>query len=790
MGMYSFASIANVRDGACVLNLSSRTIYNIFQSPPAAGRHEQIDTPLPTFKAIKEINFVLPLRLPFQKNHTFTGREEELSEIDRCFTESGDSGDAPKVCALVGTGGMGKTQIALRYAYQQSQRFTAIFWVLGSTEGAVRTSFVEAMQRIVDEQARVSWPESAPDYKALGIKLGIPGLIESDGTIISDSETSDNIQTAFFRWLQHLGNRKWLLIFDNVDDLETFSIQDYFPNHGGGAILVTSRRPEFSHFAEQVDLDGLDKENAVKLLLRLAKSPDTTGAAMVVEKLGYMPLAISHAGYFMYEARISAEKYLEYYETAFVTVQSKKPKLGWNYRNDTAATAWELSFSEIRKQDEAAASLLLTCSYLHFHEISESWFENMWDSNNEVTTTDVRGLSGLNNKSRISLLASYSLIKRSYSGTFSVHPVVHTWARERLSDVDRLQVIGDAVGVIGKTIDREELSPSSSKWKGREERTRRVIRHIEHLNQYLKPQFTEFLEREEHGPRFKLTLHNVNEIAIILRDRGNFDEAMRWYQYALTAHEKALGEDRLDILVLINNIASVFDDQFKYDEAIEWYKRVLTGQEDLLGEDHPETLTTVQNIALVLHHKGELDEAMQWAERVLVGREKVLGKEHRDTLDSVVDVAFILHTQGEAKYDEAIQWYMRGLAGGEKALGQGHPTNFYVGHQVADIFYRQGKYDEAIEWFEWTLAGREEALGNDHPDTLTTASELAKAISKRDEEDKITQPPTLIDDEKALGRDDPDPVEYVAPVLNRRDTIRKSEPWYRRAFSRFHKSSG
>ncbi|KAK6525845.1 hypothetical protein TWF281_010889 [Arthrobotrys megalospora] len=75
---------------------------------------------------IKAINFVIPLRMPFPRNSAFTGREEELRAIDKCFTESA-SGDAPAVCALIGTGGMGKTQIALQYAYQHGDRFTAIF---------------------------------------------------------------------------------------------------------------------------------------------------------------------------------------------------------------------------------------------------------------------------------------------------------------------------------------------------------------------------------------------------------------------------------------------------------------------------------------------------------------------------------------------------------------------------------------------------------------------------------------------------------------------------------------
>src|ERR1700756_5259503 len=84
-------------------------------------------------------------------------------------------------------------------------------------------------------------------------------------------------------------------------------------------------------------------------------------ASILVEKLGFMPLAISHAGCFLRETKVQVGEYLSYYDEAFMVVQSKKPKFGWNYQ-DTAATTWEISFSRIEKQDKDATRFLLTCS--------------------------------------------------------------------------------------------------------------------------------------------------------------------------------------------------------------------------------------------------------------------------------------------------------------------------------------------------------------------------------------------------------------------------------------------
>ena len=88
-----------------------------------------------------------------------------------------------------------------------------------------------------------------------------------------------------------------------------------------------------------------------------------------------MPLAISHAGCFIHKMNIPTNEYLRYYGKAFKEAQSQVPNLGWAYRKETAVTTWEVSFLAVQHQDEEAASLLLSCSYLNRNEI----FERLWE---------------------------------------------------------------------------------------------------------------------------------------------------------------------------------------------------------------------------------------------------------------------------------------------------------------------------------------------------------------------------------------------------------------------------
>ncbi|KAF3147242.1 hypothetical protein TWF703_000082 [Orbilia oligospora] len=407
---------------------------------PAVSKDEADGADTRKREKIKGINFVIPFHMPFFRSNSFVGRAETLKQVHEYFSDS-NLVDTPRIFALIGTGGMGKTQTALEYAYRHRHDYTAVFWISAASETTIRS------------------------------KLGIPGLIDEKGTINANLESFDNIRLALFSWLQLPGNNRWLLIVDNADDLETFSIEEYLPNQGSGAIFITSRRPEFSQSAKQVGLEGLDSKSAVALLLNLAHLTDSgvleNEAMKLVEKLGFMPLAISHAGCYIHETKLPLRNHLPYYNKAFMALQSRKPRFGWNYRNDTAATTWEISFSKVEERDKEAALLLLVCSYLNPEEI----FDNMWED--EL-------LDNVEIKNKILLLASYSLVKIICFGVFFVYPVVYSWARERSGQPECFKAIRHAVMILGKASQRGDVSRDSNEWEARKER--RVAFYLEYLH--------------------------------------------------------------------------------------------------------------------------------------------------------------------------------------------------------------------------------------------------------------------------------------------------------------------
>lgn len=85
------------------------------------------------------------ITLPFSSNKSFFGRKSELTQMQE-YLDSSSAGTAEiQSLALWGTGGIGKTQIALEYATQQVQNgIQVVLWISCEKEEEMLHSFTKA----------------------------------------------------------------------------------------------------------------------------------------------------------------------------------------------------------------------------------------------------------------------------------------------------------------------------------------------------------------------------------------------------------------------------------------------------------------------------------------------------------------------------------------------------------------------------------------------------------------------------------------------------------------------
>ena len=208
------------------------------------------------------------------------------------------------------------------------------------------------------------------------------------------------------------------------------------------------------------------------------------------------------------------------------------------------------------------------------------------------------------------------------------------------------------------------------------------------------------------------TAKQLNQLALVYRSQGKYDEATELYKEALLIDEKTIGKEHPDYATNLNNLANVYHSQGKYDEAIELYKEALLIDEKTIGKEHPGHATRLNNLANVYHSQGKYDEAIELFQKALLIIEKTVGKKQPNYASGLNNLALAYKSQG--RYDEAIELYKEALLIDEKTIGKEHPDYAIDLNNLANVYYSQGKYENALSMYEEALKINEKSLPENH----------------------------------------------------------------------------
>ena len=91
---------------------------------------------------------------------------------------------------------------------------------------------------------------------------------------------------------------------------------------------------------------------------------------------------------------------------------------------------------------------------------------------------------------------------------------------------------------------------------------------------------------------------------------------------------ESAGPDHPSTLTSMNNLALVLRGQGKYEQAEEMHRQVLRLMETVLGKQHPDTLTSMNNLAYLLSNRKRFSEADALYQTALKGYGKTLVPDH------------------------------------------------------------------------------------------------------------------------------------------------------------------
>ena len=180
-----------------------------------------------------------PITLPYRSIGTlFKGRAEFIARLrDQLQQATVDQTNSIVGKALRGLGGVGKTRLAVEYAWQHLADYSALLFVGAQTP--------EVLQQNI---AALAGP----------LVLDLPEQNEKDQEI--------RVKAAL-RWLQN--NPCWFLIIDNVDSpAAAEDAEKLLTRLHGGHVVITGRIANWSAQVEVLDLDVLALDDAQDFLLK------------------------------------------------------------------------------------------------------------------------------------------------------------------------------------------------------------------------------------------------------------------------------------------------------------------------------------------------------------------------------------------------------------------------------------------------------------------------------------------------------------------------------------------
>ena len=274
------------------------------------------------------------------RNKNFTGRDDILdrlregasSRVTAVLPESGsrsaenDPGN-PIPQGVHGLGGVGKTAIAIEYAYRYRANYDLVWWISAEQLPTVRGSLAALAQRLDLEASPTA---------------GVDGLIAAVLDALRRGEPYS----------------RWLIVFDNADQPE--DIEDLIPA-GSGDVLITSRNHRWESVIRTVPMDVFrPKESTDFLLKRVRRGLAAADADRLAKELGHLPLALEQAGAMLAETGMAADEYLRLLKEDAGKIMNEAPPSGYP-RSMTAA--WRLSVDAVKRSRPEALEVLRCCAF-------------------------------------------------------------------------------------------------------------------------------------------------------------------------------------------------------------------------------------------------------------------------------------------------------------------------------------------------------------------------------------------------------------------------------------------
>lgn len=475
--------------------------------------------------------------VPYTRNPFFTGREEVFQVLHKALHPSHIH--RSHSCTLSGLGGIGKTHLAVEYAYRSINEYTAIFWISAETRESIISSFI-----------------------AIAAVLNLPEAQE---------QNQERLIAAVKRWL--VGHHGWLMIFDNVDDV--IMLKGFLPLSPQSSLLLITRGQPSGLTGHIVNLEPITQEESLRFLLARSRRPDlgssirlqavdeVSMAQRIIEAMDGLPLALDQAGAYLEATQCSLFDYVQLFQIRQHQLLSIREPYADHPLSVTGT--FTLAFEQLERANPQAAELLTGCAFLSAEAIPDRLFLE-GGAPFEILMADPLAFQAL-----LKALLSYSLIQRTPSTrTITVHRLVQAVLKNRLSEEDQRIWLLRMLQVLAFLFPTE--TNALDYWEKSEQLLPHALLCLEQSERW----------EENNEIRLSLMIH----VSTFLAFKARTVEADALFQRALYLGKRNFGEEHPLVIEALHGLAMLYSSQGRSSAGLQRRERLFRSEHSVLIETH------------------------------------------------------------------------------------------------------------------------------------------------------------------------------------------------------------
>jgi CHAT domain-containing protein/tetratricopeptide (TPR) repeat protein len=224
------------------------------------------------------------------------------------------------------------------------------------------------------------------------------------------------------------------------------------------------------------------------------------------------------------------------------------------------------------------------------------------------------------------------------------------------------------------------------------------------------------------SPSDPATLESIEALADVYLKLGRFSKAAPLCERALAMVESATDPKDQNLLEAINRLAFALNELGQYAKALSLYERALSLQTSRFGPEDANTAASLNAVAYTYSLMGQYEKAMPLYERAMEIKERVLGSEHAAMWETLNGMGFTLSRMGQ--YRKAVPLLERAIQVRMKAYGEDRETTFSLTH-LAHVYLELGEFGKAKQLYERVVEIRQRILSPTDPDLAASLDGLA-----------------------------------------------------------------